>query len=563
MKTNNQLIINLSQKKSTMKTKILLILAIGVFTYKAGSSQSNMFPMVEIPLSELNEDDTLFIYRITNNEGAPATFFPKVANLPDGEYVTLDREHLNDWIAMSITSTDTLIAQLQALNRVKLLTKEGGRFLNRLGMFNHAYSPQVQAKKFSMGFFSNYHQQCGDYAMFSEFLLLPTSLVDSSDITQISLPDHQLASLAEMVYDVDPGTPVFMTEDTAGPNGFTDIETILANPSILEEQYTGDNVVSIADYQSFFYDQELYQTYYEFEPPVITGEWTLCSGCSIELEIELHQQFWIDTTIPENQALLIDSYALYEQFVITGNPAYWNLLIMNISNALGTTPEETTSAFFNGWMIRYAGDYAPFSEILKTQYNDNVPILKLTIPAGIHSDMHFPNIVTKVITEGFVALTDTILVGNFEFELWNDDTVVNEPANSEVNYATYVLVNSPAGETVIELAYNPGFYPFILQDILIDELGESDNLTVEEILQGSETIVTSVRTQNHQVIASVYPNPLRLSDAFTVQADEKTIRDYALYDMSSKEISQISSPGIYFVKFQYDNQFYIEKLIVQ
>ena len=546
-----------------MKFLQLLIVVLLTFNITNATSQTVALPMVEMPMSEVNENDTSFIYRITNNEATPATFFPQVANLPDGEYVTLSREHLNEWIAMSVTSTDTLTARPQILNRIKLLTKEGGRFLNGLKMFNHAYSLEVQAKKFCMGFFSNYHQQCGDYAMFSEFLLLPTGLMDSSDITQISLPDHQLASLAGMAYDVDPGTPVFMTEDVTGPGGFADIETIIANPSILEEQYTGDDVVSIEEYRTFFQDPEPYQSYYEHTPPEITGEWTLCSGCSIELKIELHQKFWIDTTIPENQALLYEGYSLYEQFVTTGNPTYWNLLIANLSNGLGVTPDEAVTAMTNGWIIQYAGEYIPFSEILQTQYGKHVPSLRLVVPAGTHSDIHFPNVVMKATTAGSVMLTDTILVGDFEFELWNNDSLPHEPHNSEVNYATSMTINSPTGETVIELAYNPGFYPFILQDIFIDALGEPDNLTVEEVLQGSESIVTGIHTEDHLNGTLIYPNPVRMNDAFIVRAGTQTIQNYTIYDMSGKEVFQISSPGMYFVEFQYSNQSHIEKLIVQ
>jgi hypothetical protein len=561
----------------TLKTTILFTF----FAFTANSNAQEFLPKIEIE-NGIGPNDTM-CYTITNSEESPMSFYPKVAYFPGGEFITFSEDSLSAWLHRQVTLPGEA-GKIQMVNAIAYVIKSL-RFVNRLGMYDHVNG--VGHKKYSpIGWFSHYHVQCGDFMRYGYHLLHNAYNVPLSELREHSIDgQHTLGEIK--LYgrwtkiDFDPGTPSFMTENLASPNGFANIADIVADTSLLVEggRYLYADTLNLTPWftmeehrENFIGDTQYYGAVIEnnFE---VAGTWTLCAGCTLEEIIPVNNNLiYLDPETPEVQ----QGYMLYLQYLATGDPAYYIESISQLADLLDITVEEAMALEQADLLTT---EIVTLSSQLTEHYDTIAPTLVLRIPPttepleiGRYGDVHLPFVVTSVETAGTVELLDTVIgQSGFQVQLWNDDSLGLAEAypalNSEVNFLNEGWVDSPNGETTIRLAFNPMIYPVGQVDIELHNVTFPGNLLVQaEICNGDNSIVTSTENEdiNSSDVVSLYPNPT--TGDFLVTVNGAPYNKYEVYDSQGRIVSRIEklARGLYIVLVEHnDKTFSKKKLIIQ
>ncbi|MBP6925706.1 MAG: T9SS type A sorting domain-containing protein [Candidatus Pacebacteria bacterium] len=535
----------------------------------------------KVPSNEISPNDTL-CYGITNPNSEAISFYPKIAHFPGGEFITYSEDSLYAWLNRQVTLQGEE-AKLQMVNAVAYVLKSP-RFINRLGLYDHVNG--LGHKKYSsIGWFSNYHAQCGDYMRYGYHLLHNCYGVPLNELREFSITgEHTLGEI--MFYgqwikiDFDPGTPSFTTSNSASPNGFASIVDIIADTSLLveSERYLYADSLDLCPWSTMFDHMENFVGDTQSWPIAIEdnfeieGMWTLCAGCKLEWMTPINNNFvFMDPNTPEYQ----EGYNLFVQYQMTGDPTYYLEAISMLADYLGITVEEAQVLLEQGLLI---DEEVTLDFMLSERYDTIAPTFVLRIPPtaesleiGRYGDVHLPFIVTSVETAGTVTLLDTVIDEHgFHIELWNQDSFgfaeSHEAVNSEVNFLTEGWIDSPNGETVITLAFNPMIYPIGQVDIELHNVTFPGNLIVDaNICNGETGIVTSLENENSisSDIVSLYPNPS--NGEFSLEVNGVVHHNYKMYDTHGRVVykEEKIAPGLYIVQVQYNDQNFIKKLIVQ
>lgn len=534
----------------------------------------------KVLVTEIGQNDTL-CYKIANLNDLPISFYPKVAHLPGGEYITYSDDSLYAWLNRQVTLQGE-DAKLQMIHAIAYVIKSP-RFVNRLGIYDHG-THNTEHKKFSpIGWFSNYHAQCGDYMKYAQSLFHWAYNIPAGELRECSIPDEH--TLGEIMYqgrwtkvDFDPGTPSLMTLNSASSNGFASITDIATDTSLLQEanRYLYADTLDLCPWFQMSEHRENFVGGTQFYNAGIyngldvEGTWTLCSGCTLEWITPLNNDLvYMDPNTPEYQ----EGYNLFVQYQITGDLTYYLEAISLLADYLGITNEEAQILIEQDLLT---DEEISMDLILSERYGTVAPTILLRIPPtteeleiGRYGDLHLPFLVTSVSTAGTVRLLDTIIGSDgFNIELWNEDSVGYAEAyaaqNSELNYLTEGWIYSPNGETLIELAFNPAIYPIGQVDIELHGVSFPGTLLIEaRICNGDSDIITSI-DENITVDKAllVYPNPT--NGNFIVMFDNILLSDYVVIDMQGRKIqSNNMKPGIYLIQAKCNDSFFVEKLVVQ
>lgn len=537
--------------------------------------------LAKIEATEIGPDDTM-CYRTINPNDWPMSFYPKVAHFPGGEFITYSEDSLYAWLNRQVTLQGEE-AKLQMVSAIAHVLKSP-HFINRLGLYDHVNG--LGHKKYSpIGWFSHYHAQCGDYMRYGYHLLHNCYGIPLNELREFSITgEHTLGEI--MFYgqwikiDFDPGTPSFTTPNSANPNGFASIVDIIADTSLLaeSERYLYADSLDLCPWstmsdhmENFVGDTQSWPIAIEdnFE---IEGTWTLCAGCTLEWITLINNDFvYMDPNTPEYQ----EGYNLFVQYQTTGDPTYYLEAISMLADYLGITVEEAQTLVEEGLLT---DEEITLDFMLSEHYDTVAPTFVLRIPPttepleiGLYGDVHLPFIVTSIETAGTVELLDTVIgQSGFQVELWNDDSLgfaeAYEATNSEVNFLNGGWIDSPDGETIIELAFNPMIYPIGQVDIELYDVTFPGNLIMEaNICNGEAGIVTSLENENSisPDIVSLHPNPS--NGEFSVEVNGVAHHNYKMYDAHGRVVykEEKLASGIYIVQVQYNDQNFIKKLIVQ
>ncbi|MCB9187071.1 MAG: T9SS type A sorting domain-containing protein [Flavobacteriales bacterium] len=557
--------------------KVLFMVSLQLLTLKNGLCQS-VFPRFQL-VENLGLNDTL-CYSIINPTSYPMTFYPKVANLPGGEYITYSEDSLFSWLTAQVRSQgeDVKLDAIQALARLV----KSPRHVNELGIYDHTLG--IGRKKFSpIGWFSHYHAQCGDYMRYCDNLLIKAFGVLPDELMDCSIPYNH--TMGQIYYsgswakvDFDPGSPSLMNRNPLSINGFASISDLVSNTELLveEDRYLYADTVDLNPYffmedhrENYVGATEFYQVETE-EDYEIEGSWTLCAGCSIELRVPLNPEtVFLDLQTVEVQEM----YQQFVSFQMTGDSLLLWQAVTALADYLDISDEEALGLIYSG---NISFESPTIDVLIKHYYRRHVPTLTLRIPPsgnarniGVDADLHLPFIVTDVTTSGTVVLTDTIIDSNgFNVNLWIDDTTGLEDGfvakESEVNFLNDGWIYSVSDETVIKLAFNPGVYPIAGVDIEIDDLGLADNFVVESsICSGDEGLVTSLVDGPYLTddTFSVFPNPT--TGNFQVSFNNVEVSNYQVFDLMGRSVSSPSlSTGVYLIRMELENQVFTETLVV-
>jgi hypothetical protein len=488
-------------------------------------------PKVEVK-SSIGPNDTM-CYVITNPNGWPMRFYPKAACFPGGEYITYSEDSLYAWLQRQVTLQGEE-AKLQMIDAIAYIIKSP-RFDNNLIIYDHLNN--TRHKKFSpIGWFSNYHAQCGDYMDYASNLLHNAYGIPMSERRQHTTPEHDLGEIMYegrwMKVDFDPGTPSLMTPNPASPNGFASVDDIVADTSLLQEsdRYLYADTLDLCPWSEmtehrkhFIGDTRIHAATMESDFK-IEGTWTLCAGCRLEWITPINTNLvYIDENSPEYQ----ESYALLAQYQITRDTTYYLQAISILADYLDVIVEEAQNIIEQGLLTT---EEVTLSSLID-HYDTLAPTGVLRIPPTTeildisrNGDVYLPFLVTKVRTGGTVALLDTVIgPAGFEIELWNNNTAKITEAypvqSSKLNFLTEGWIDSQNSETVITFAFNPGIYPIGQVDIGLYEVNVAGNLVVEaNICNGEVDIINSTTTEDiGEIETLIYPNPT--TGDFTISRD--------------------------------------------
>lgn len=561
-----------------MNLKWFVLTAIFVWFDRGRASAQETFPRFE--LEGLVTPNDTFCYSISNSNSWPVRFFPKVVNIPNGEYVTFSEDSLFAWLTSRLTGEGSLV-ELEMVESIGYLIKSP-RHVNMLGLYDHVNG--VGHKKFStIGWFSQYHAQCGDYMRFADNLLVKAYGVPVSRLRGVATPRHTMGEIningSWLKLDFDPNTPSLLTPNTNSSSGYASVIDIVENGQLLDEdnRYMYADSIDLCPWasmielsESFIQDLEYFDSNVDTGLD-IKGHWVLCDGCRLDLNVPISDyRAYLNPSAFEVQA----GYQLWVAFQTSGDSSYYWQCIQMLSDYLQISIEETQFLMNSGLVSNQEADLGRY---LQDYYERTVPKLTLTIPAseetriiGSNADIHFPFIVTDVTTSGSLSLSDTSIGSlGFHVSLWNDDSTgvaAAYPAlNSELNFLTAGWLHSPYGETVIKMAFNPGVYPIGVQEIDIDMLGSADYLTVDaQVCHRIEDVVTQVdlvKADDDAADMVISPNPTM--GKFSVSLNGTTCEDYHVFDFVGNEVRRESLvSGIYSVRVRLADSVASKLLIV-
>jgi len=421
-----------------------------------------------------------------------------------------------------------------------------------------------------------YSIQCGNYAQ--KTVSVVNLIVDRLDIDTIgsrsvSLDGHQIMEYwdddhGKFVYlDSDPGTSVFVPRDNGELVSF---DEIVVNPEILFDT-SGSVWISEIDQIN---EPSPRDDYYDFMEPIIgtvtyypfnyleTNRdmlYKLPAGVHLVFDQVLNSTY-INVTNMDSTTMALCTEDLIQEEI---GPECLEIIIEHLQNELGVTAQMALD-IFNDSLVKIKTSDTTYAtvELLDTWY------FSVTLPSGYYDETNIllPNLmrsITPSVSGIPFTVNGTSYTEDYHPQMYWPAGTSEEGNPPEIDPPTIqsgLVCEIPPEIDSVTFTFYFNYKMFEFWKESWDIVIEGGDLSFEFSHSGESDIASDI-SEHVENVVSLYPNPSE--GTFTLSVGDKTISTYRMFDMLGQEVFETSTPGVYFINFQYRGQLFVERLLVQ